>query len=332
MTKRFLPGKLLPVWIAVSAVLIVAGVVLFSIFGFHYASPEKKTIEIGYDAVVYIENKEDALAEKCEASFSQNGVSFTDKRTERELDVSYVSETGNYLLVYTFSSATDDAKLQTAASKLAETLQADPEFGTAVSVTAHVMEGEHFYEASWRAAVALAVAAIVALVYVGFRFGWANAIAGLVACVNDTLLTLSVFALARIPVYAYGPVLFAGIAAVFSVLLWFVQCMRMRENFKDPAYTSLTAQEAVGLSGAGSWKLVLCFLVPLAAVFAVLGLVASGGLRLFLLPVLVPLAVSVYSSFLLAPAVLVPLKSKFDKMRSSRKKYVGKKKATEAQE
>lgn len=327
MNKRFLPGKLLPVWIAVSAILIVVGVVLFSLFGFNYASPEKKTVEISYDAVVYIEEKEEKLAEECEKVFSQNKLEYTAKKTDRELDVNYVAETGNYLLVYTFSSDVKDETLQTAAASLQAALEGNSEFGGDIFVSAHTLAGEQFHEASWRAAIALGVAAIVALVYVGFRFGWDCAISGLVACVNDTLLTLALFAIARIPVYAYGPVLFAGIAAVFSAILWLAQCMKMRENFKDPAYTSLTAQEAVGVSVAGSWKFVCCFVLPLAVVFAVLGIIASNGLRLFLLPVLLPLAVSVYSSFLLAPAVLVPLKSKFDKMKSSRKKYVGKKKA-----
>ncbi len=330
MTKRFLPGKLLPVWIAVSAVLIAVGVVLFSIFGFNYASPEKKTVEIGYDAIVFIEEKEDKLAEECEKVFSQNDLDYTEKRTDTELDVGYVSETGNYLLVYTFSKDVSDEKLAKAAEDVQKALDSAALGGT-ISVSAHTLAGEQFHEASWRAAIALGVAAIVALVYVGFRFGWANAITGLVACVNDVLLTLSLFAIVRIPVYAYAPLLFAGIAAVFSVVCWLIQCMKMRENFKDPSFSSLTAQEAVGLSVAGSWKFALCFLAPVAAVFVVLGIVASNGARLFLLPVLVPLAVSVYSSFLLAPAVLVPIKSKFDKMKSSRKKYVGKKKA-EAEE
>ena len=331
MTKRFLPGKWLPVWIALSAVLIVAGVVLFSLFGFNYVSPEKKTVEISYDAVVFIEEKEDKLAEECEKVFAQSGLDYTGKRTDSELDMSYISETGNYLLVYTFSSDVKDDVLVKAADDLQKTIDADANLNGTISVSAHTLAGEQFHEGSWRAAIALGVAAIVALVYVGFRFGWADAITGLIACVNDVLLTLSLFALVRIPVYAYGPVLFAGIAAVFSVICWLVQCMKMRENFKDPAFASLTAQEAVGLSVAGSWKFACCFLIPVAVVFAVLGAVASSGLRLFLLPVLLPLAVSVYSSFLLAPAVLVPFKSKFDKMKSSRKKYVGKKKA-EAQE
>ncbi len=331
MNKRFLSGKLLPVWIAVSAVIIVAGIVLFSLFGFNIASTERKTIEIDYDAVVYIGEKEGKLAEECENVFRQQGITFADKKTNRELDMGYFAETGNYLLVYTLSGDVNDEKLADVAKTLTATLQNSSELGGDIRVTAHTVKEERFYEAGWRAAVALGVAAIVALVYVGFRFGWDSAIAGLVACVNDVLLTLSVFAVARIPVYAYGPMLFAGLAAVFSVILWLVQCMKMRENFKDPSYAALSAQEAVGLSVSSSWKFALIFLVPFAVTFAVLGGVASGGARLFFLPALIPLAVSVYSSFLLAPAVYVPLKSRFDKLKASRKRYVGKKK-NEAQD
>lgn len=329
MNKRFLPGKLLPVWIAVSALLIIAGIVMYAVFGFNYVRPEKKTIEVSYDAVVSIEDREADLEKACEDAIAQKGVSYSDKQVSDELEMTYVSENGYKRLTYTFGSDVSDETLSSLREAVEASVTALGVSNADIHVTAHTLRSERLYEASWRAAVALAVAGIVSLVYVGFRFGWGNAIAGLVGCVNDTLLTLSIFAIARIPVYAYAPMLFAGVAMIFSVVLWLLQCARMRENFKDPAYESLSAGEAVATSVLASRKLVCAVLIPIAVAIVVLGALASGGVRLFVLPLLLPLAVSVYSSFLLAPAVFVPLKSKFDKLKSSRKRYVGKKKAQE---
>lgn len=335
MTKRF-PGKLLPVWLAISAALILAGIILMAIFGFHYAAAERKTVEISFDAVVTIEEKDDALETLCEDAFENAKLSYSDKRVSNELNSSYITSTGNKLLTYTFDGKTDDAAIEAAVKAIRDNVSANADFANAeIVVSAHTLAGEKFFEAAWRGGVALGVAAIVGLIYIGFRFGIGQAVAGLAACVNDTMVTLAVLAITRIPVYAYTPVLLAGIAAVISLIAWLAQCMKMRENFKDPAYASLSAQEAVGESCATSWKFLLCFLAPIACAFIVFGAVATSGLRLFAFTALIPIALSLYSSFLLAPATLVPLKSKFDKMKIRRKRYVGKKaadKATNAEE
>lgn len=325
MTKRFLPGKGLWIWVCVSALLIIAGIVVGALFGFNYAK-DYKTVEITYDTGVVIEGKDETLAEKCEEIFSAAGLDYTSKSVDAELDTNYVAEDGNYTLRYVFASSVSDEALRNAVTSIRAL-----DIGADLSVTFHSLEGQRFTEASWRAAVALGVAAIVALVYVGFRFGWDSALAGLVACANDALVALAILVLARIPVQAFAPVLYAGIAVMLSALLWGMQCMKLRESFKDPANAGLPPQEAVGSairSGAGR---MLAVIIPLVWLFVILGVIAAGGMRIFMLCALIPLAVSVYSSFLLAPAVYVPLKSKFDVIRSNRKRYIGKKKA-EAQE
>ena len=95
--------------------------------------------------------------------------------------------------------------------------------------------------------MALAVAAVVVLVYIGFRFGWGRTLTGLCLTVHDVFLTLALFALTRIPMAAAAPLLVAAAAAVISLLLWMVQCMKMRETFKDPAFRTMDAEEAVNV-------------------------------------------------------------------------------------
>lgn len=324
--SKFHYGKKLPLFAVISAVLIIFGAVMVGLFGFNRVSSTERAIEVSYDAIVTISKQEEKLEELCEKTFSGQGLKVTDKQMSVGRDTSYLGETGEKLITYKFSSKTSEEALNRAVETIRT--QAESQFGEAdVYVRAYVAENAQFYTAIWRGAVALGVAAIVALIYVGIRYGVGNAIAGLAAVVNDTLVTVALLVITRIPVYAYTPVLFAGFAAVFSVILWITQCAKMKANFKDPSYQTLSAAEAVAQSCQSSYKTVLLFVIPFAAVFAIFGAVASAGVRLFFLPALLPLAVSVYSSLLLAPAVFVPLKAKFDRMKASGRRYAGKKKA-----
>lgn len=325
--SKFRFGKGLPVFAVVSAVVIIAGIILSILLSFNYISANERTVEVSYDAVISIADKEEDFQKMCETAFRENGVSVRDKQTGAELDSQSLGDTGVKLIVYKFAAGESENALKNAADTILRNAQAN--YADAdVSVSVHNSVDTRFYEASWRGAVALAVAAIVALVYVGIRYGVACALTGLVGVVNDTLFTLGIFVIARIPVYAYAPLLFAGLSAVLSVVFWTLQCFKLRENGKDPSFATLSAKDAVAQSCAGSYKSVLLLAASIAAAFAVIGAVAAAGTRLFFLCALIPLAVSLYSSLLLLPAVLSPIKEKFDRMKSTRKRYSGKQKAS----
>lgn len=319
-------GKGLPLYAIISAVLIIAGIVVYAIFGFNYVSAEYKTVEIGYDAIVTIQDKEEDLESLCERSFAAQGLKFCEKRLSVQRDTTSIGETGDKLLSYTFSADTDANKLKSAVDAIRS--GTDGTYGDAdIYVTVHMNGSAKFYEATWRGAIALAVAAIVVLVYIGFRYGFASALAGLVACIDDALLSVALLALTRLPIYAYMPLLFASLGMIFSLILWIAQCAKMRQNPKSSSNAGITAAEAVGESCRASWKFVLLFAAIFAVGLVILGAVAMSGTRMFMLPALIPLAVGIYSSLLLTPAVLVPLKAKFDRLKETRKRYAGKKKA-----
>lgn len=330
MNKRFKIAKLLPLWIALSALVIVAGIVLYALFGFNYATSEVKTFEVTYNAVVAINEKEEDLQSYCEDAFRANGISYKNKETVDVLSSTSYSETGETVLRYTFKGSVSDTALDAAETAVKAKL-GENELFSDVYVAYHTQESEIFYEAIWRGAIGIAVGAVVALIYIAIRFGLGCALTGLVATVHDAALTLALLAVSRLAVYAYTPLLFAAIAALLSLLLWLVQCMKMRENFKDPAYVTLSAEEAVQESYKTSWKTGLYVSGALAAVLVVLGAVAASGVRLFMLPALIPVAVCTYSSLVVAPAVLVPIKARFDRAKAKRKRYVGKKKAEKAE-
>lgn len=334
MTKKIRTVKLLPVWIAVSAVVIIAGIILFALMGFNNSAdrPTAKTFEVTYGVSVDLNEEEKAALEKtCEDAFKANGLTF-EKKTYPELDGSYLSETSNMLLQYTFAGNTDLTALNAAKTAVDGKIAADFA-GKNVSASVHTLENVAFGEASWRAAVAIAVGVVVALVYVGIRFGVAAALTGLVACVHDVLFTLAFFAITRIPVYTAGAILFGAVAAVVSLVLWLIRCMKMREDFKDEAFKGLSAEEAVEKSAQNSFKAVVATAGALAAVFVVIGAVAASGVRLMVLPMIIPVAVATYTSLLLAPALHAHVKKPFDRFKVNRKpRYIGKKKGEKIQE
>ena len=333
MTKHFYTVKKLPIFLAISAVILIAGIVLFALFGFNYDAQAGKSFEVTYDAVVTIAGGEERVEEICEDTFESLGIGY-EKKSEAApaIDSSSLSSTGDVTVRYLFAEDTSADALRSAQDAV-ESVIAGEFAGADVYIVVRTQGAALFFgEPAWRGTVALAVAAVVVLVYIGFRFGWGRALSGLCLTVHDVLLTLALLAITRIPVAFATPLLFAAAAAVISLLLWMVQCMKMREMFKDPAFRTMDAEDAVNECGKTSCKAVLCVIAALAAVFVVVGAVAAAGTRAFFLPLLFPLAVSAYSSLVLGPALYLPMKKLDDRSNAKKGRYVGKKKAEKAEE
>lgn len=332
MTKR--PVKLLPIWIAISAVLLIAGIVLVAVLGFNHSveRPQSKSFEVEYDVVVEVtENAADTLKDICDDALAKNGIDVLDFQSTKTVNLNNATQTGGGKLVYSVSGAVSAAKLESAKAAVEGSLDKLPE-AAQLYVSYHTATDQTFYEAAWRGAIAIAVGAIVALIYVGVRFGIGAALTGLTVCAHDVLVTLAIFAITRIPVYYFAPMLIGAVAAVSSLAAWLVQCMKMRTNFKDPAYAALSAEDAVEASSNTARKTILLLAACLGAVLVVLGIalaVSGAAIGAILLPftLLVPVAVSLYSSLLFGPALHVHVKARFDKLNFKRKKrYVGKEK------
>ncbi len=338
--------RLLPVWAAISAVFVIAGIVLMALLGFNNALdlPESKTFDVYYNVVVDLsEERKASLETYCEDAFREENISFAKKQTleGQAAPVSQTqgafSPTGNdFLLRYTFTADVPDTALAAAMQKVNADIEADDAFAQATAAETFVsfdaLTVQPMNEAVWRGAVAVAVAAVVALIYVAIRFGPGCALTGLVACVNDAFLTLAVFAIARIPVYTFAPMLYAAIAAAVSVTLWLIRCMKLRDDAKTPA-GALSAGECVERAVGATDKTVLLCAGTLLAVLAVgAACTAATGAAAVFAGALIPVAAGLYSSMLLAPALHVAVKAKFDKLKKRSVRYEGKKKSAKAEE
>ena len=249
--------QLLPLWAAISAVIIIAGIVLMALLGFNTAldKPSAKTFDVYYNVVVDLsEGGEDKLKDLCEDAFAKAGISYEQAEVLEgqtapvSLNQSGFSSTGtDFLLRYTFAGDVSDEKLASAKAAAEAAIDGDEMFLSPAEtyVSFDTVTLQPMNEAMWRGAVGVAVAAVVALIYVAIRFGLGCALTGLVACVNDAFLTLAVLAVARIPVYAFAPMLYAAIAAVVSAVLWLIRCMKLRDAAKEPSAGALSAEESV---------------------------------------------------------------------------------------
>lgn len=337
MTKRLKSLKLWFAYVAFSCALIIAGIVLYALLGFNAATNDYKTFEVRYNVVAVINNKEGEIRKICEEEFEKNGLKFEDRQTYQEVSASNNSETTNVSLVYKFQKNASSEALEKAKNSAKERFVFANTEGTAIDVESTVslntisIAQDVYFNEGWRAAVAIAVGAVVVLGYIGVRFGVASALSGLCGVVNAVFLTLGVFAIARIPVLPVAPLLYAAIAAITFVLFWLLHCMKMRENFKNPEFAKYESCEAVAQSLKTSDNLVYFTAGGIGiAVVAIGGGAASVGVMLLMFPALIAVVASLYSASLLAPSVHMYCKRCFDKIKKSKvRTYSGKKKLKE---
>lgn len=323
MSKKIL--KLLPVWAAIASVILIAGIVLMSLLGFNTAAdrPAASTVEVGYDVSVDVDAEKTAALEKaCEDAFAEQGISYDEVTTGYGMNATQDWTVRRYV----FTGA-ERAKLSAARSAIENKLAELFTNGENTDVQVHETNVLGYSEVIWRGAVAVAFGAIVALIYLGIRYGVGCALTGLTASAVGGVLPPCIAAIARIPVYPAAPVFYAAIGVIATLLLWIVQCAKLRDLKKSDA-RPVDAEEAVRLTAREALPAVIAILCALVAVLAVLGGVATAGVRALVLPALLSVAAAAFSVLLFAPALHVHVKAAFDKLASKRRpRYAGKKSA-----
>lgn len=347
--SKFNFRKLLPVCIAISAVIVLAGIILYALLGFNTASDNvtQDVLDVKYDNAINpteTAGNDETLQTFVEDQLRDGKITF-----EKTVNVMF-SESGtslgknSYTLVrYTLHGGSAEAYAAVAAAVNAEinahsgliTDSEDPDIYFFADASAEFNRVEMLSDSTpaWRGAIALAVGAIVALAYVTFRFGVSCGVAGLVTCVHDALFTLALFAITRIPVFSFAPVLYAAVAMLVSAVVWMVYAHKIRTNYKEPEFASLSAEEVADRTRGMAWKSMLAAAGLFALVLLVVGLCGAVGTMSLVLPALIGAVVPVLSNFVYGPAVFAAVRKTFDKRRAVKNRvYVGKKKKAESEE
>lgn len=330
MNKRSI-NKLLPVWLAISAVFIIAGIILMCLLDFNYSAENgnKSTVEVEYGVITLnTENGAEQIEDACDKAIKAAGVSVLNKAYPKDEDGNPVG------IVYEISADLSAEKLASLKDAVVNATASFAENDSDFAVTVHNYEIQTrvYGESYWRGALAIGVAVFVALVYIGVRFGVGCALTGLTVCAHDAVLTAALFAVFRIPVYFYAPLVYAALAALVSVILWLLQCMKLKETVKNPEFATNPADEIINKVRRENRLLTVCFAGALAVVAIVAGALATPLSRLFFFPLIVPVALPLYSSLVVGPAIHVHVKTAFDKWKESHGKNKGKKKTVKAVE
>ena len=312
-------GKL-KLWTLIGAVLIVAGIVIAAVFGFH-ADPtiaDSRTLSVRLDSYV-TDARTEYIEDVCEEEIDRAGLG------DKYSTVNEFSGTGCEI-VHTFSSGVSEESLngvkdavETRLSEATET-QDSVLYGAFVYVMANAEDVSAVLPSGylWRGILAGAVILVIEFIYVSVRYKLNMGVTAAAASLAGTLLAVALVALVRIPVTT-SIIYVAAFALLYTTLLSLVIFGQMRTNFKSDEYKEKTAEEAVASSVPV--KAILLFAAATAIVLAVTGIVATAAVRWFALSALVGVISALYASLLFLPAMYLPLKKSSDKRAALRARY-----------
>ncbi|MFL0247387.1 protein translocase subunit SecF [Candidatus Clostridium stratigraminis] len=168
-------------------------------------------------------------------------------------------------------------------------------------------------ELKQKAGLALIIATIAMLIYIGIRFEFNFGVAAIISLLHDVLITLGVYALFKVPVDS------AFIAAMLTVIGYSINDTivvfdRIRENqkyMKKNDFTAL-ANASITQTMTRSINTVLTVLITITAVY-----IFVPSVRNFAFPLIIGIASGCYSSIFIASPLWVLLKKRKKKALAS---------------
>ena len=318
-------------WLIIGAVLAAAGILVAAIFGFNADATvaDSKTLTVKMNSYAY-EMRLDDAKKICEAELDKAGL--------KNSYTLYGEMSGDSdELVYVFASKTDSQKLTAAGDAIqAKFDQVTAESGnplegaellTTVNTEAVASALTNGY--LWRGIVAAAVILAIEFVYIAVRYKLNMGLTAAATSLLSLLLTVSVIALARVPVTA-SVIYVAAFAMLYTTLLAMFSFNKMRENFKTDDYKNMSAEEAIVSSMPV--KTILVFAAAASIALVLVGAVAVANVRWFALAALIATVLGTASVLLFMPAMYLPLKKLSDKKEAERARYDYKKGAKKDKE
>lgn len=304
----------------IMAIVVALSIVITAIFGVNYATSvsNQKTLTITINRYCY-DNQLDEVKAVCknDKEFKKLSVKYTynGEMSGDECELVYVfDETAKLDKV--------EASLQAA---FANATQPNGDLEGAfidVSTGSEVLQTNVPASYVGKAAIAVAVFAVLAFVYVALRYRLYMGLTVALAIVLSAVETAAVILLARIPVTAsvlYVGVIASVLAAIFAVLTM----NKIRSNNEE-----ISAEEKVYASVAT--KEIAVMTAALGASLVLVGAIATASVRWFAVCALVALLVSALIGLVFVPAAYLPMRKVEDKAAARNKSgYVGAEAKTE---
>ena len=303
----------------IMAIVLAVSIVITAIFGVNYAATvrDQNTLTVTINRYFY-DNRLDEVKAVCTGEFENLSVAYiyNGEMSGDECE-----------LVYVFDKTVDLDNVKTAlkatfADKTKDGGEWDGAF-IEVATASETSLANIAVSYVVRAAIAVAVFAVLAFIYVAIRYRLYMGLTAAIAIVLSAVMTTAVVLLARIPVTTsvlYVVVISSILAAIFTVLT-----MNKIRSSKE----ELSAEEKV--YGSVATKEIAVLTAVLGGALVLVGAIATWSVRWFAICALVALLVSALIGLLYVPAVYLPMQKAEDKAAASRSKsgYVGAESKTE---
>lgn len=299
----------------IMAIVLALSIVITAIFGVNYAATvsDQNTLTVTMNRYVY-DNRLDDVKAVCEKEFKKLSVEYT-----------YNGEMNGdeCELVYVFDQATklDDVKASLKKAVADKAKDNDEWEFIEIATASERLQANIPVSYVARAAIAIAVFAVLAFIYVSLRYRLYMGVTVAVAILLSAVMTSAVVLLARIPVTAsvlYTVVISSVLAAIFTVLTM----NKIRSNTdelsaEEKVYASIPTKEIAAITAALGVSLVL------------VGAIATWSVRWFAICALVSLLVSALIGLVFVPAMYLPLQKAADKAVRNKSGYIGAESKTE---
>ena len=293
------------------AIVVALSIVITAIFGVNYAktASNQNTLTVSVNRYFYDNRLADVQAE-CEKELNKLSIAYT-----------YHGEMNGdeCELVYVFSETTElaTAKASLQATFAEKTKDGGAWDGAFINVsTAKEQALVNIPAAQFvKAAVAVAVFAVLAFIYVALRYRLYMGVTAAVAILTGAIFTAAVILLARIPFTSaclYAIVISAVLSAIFAIFtLNKIRADNSETSAEEKLENGVATREIAAITALVGGALVL------------VGAIATWSVRWFAITALIGLLSASLIGLLFVPAVYLPLRKREDKAAANKSGYVG---------
>jgi|GEM_PF-6798532 len=312
------------VWFLIPVVCVALAVAAFFMYGsianqsinsdFYVSGGTIMSVAAGKEAV----DNYDASVSKIENVLYRNGVDYTN--AEYELSTQDYKDQAKIIVRYSDVKGADMTQLNVTIS---EQLAAEfAEFATVENIVSYDTVNKSLMESTiLNALLAVGIALLIIPVYMLFRYGWANALSGLLSSLIALVVFISLIVLTHIQINNAIIGIFAYVilaTAVGNIVVFDkVKYLRKKLDFKG---TKAEAQNVVGTAVCKALKGIFGFAVVLLLSALIFAIVGTKGISMAALAVICGTVAAFYSVILFAPNLSVILITAPDKKKAKAKK------------
>ena len=288
------------IWFIIPAILIIAGIIVTLVLGLNIG------IDFEGGTIVNVTFSDDLTdaeytteLNKVVGIIENNGLKVAQKQK--------AYDEGTVISVRYENKGTEDEMISlndTVKTALIEAYRVEYDNGD-VGITTETISSTASKELLLRATIAIVAAAVVMLIYIGFRFDWKSGLAAIIALIVNVLIMVALTAVFQIQINT------SFIAAIITIIAYSINATivifdRVREYKKKAVHLEkVTKKDIANDAIRSSFTRTVYATFTTLVTISVLATIALPSIREFSLPIIFGLIAGSYSSICVAPALWV---------------------------